>query len=266
MVKNQLNNISYRYTVGPSPDWEPVLFCRWRLFGSSGQGLSSPWNPRLENGGFPPPGQGAWASASSCGVEASWNLLQADLCSSHSNPVVVLVSSSQDHESIYVDTPTFGHELWVVTIGRNKWTLGHDRKSKKPYTGTHCCSPSRGTNAEVAWSVYRVTRQRFSWEVVSWRVPPGRDPREGLWHAGVAMSLCWPENALRSSWKSWRMCPGRGKPACLCSDWCPCDLDTNKWKKMNGWMDHETVLELIWVFSTHNQYIALDKIIFITHI
>ena len=44
-------------------------------------------------------------------------------------------------------------------------------------------------------------------------------------------------NALGSSRKSWRNCPGRGKSGCPCSDSCPHDLAKDKWKKMDGWMD-----------------------------
>ena len=71
----------------------------------------------------------------------------------------------------------------------------------------------------------------------SWHVPPGRDPEEEPGHAGVTMSLSWPGNALGSSWKSWRKCPGRGKSGCPCSGNCPHDPAPDKRTKMDGWMD-----------------------------
>ena len=70
-----------------------------------------------------------------------------------------------------------------------------------------------------------------------WHVPPGGDPEEDPGHAGVTMSFSWPGNALESSWKSWRKCPGRGKSGCPCSGSCPHDLariSGRKW--MDGWI------------------------------
>ena len=63
------------------------------------------------------------------------------------------------------------------------------------------------------------------------------DPEEDPGHAGVTMSPSWPGNALGSSRKSWRKCPGRGKSGCPCSDSCPCDPAPDKQTKMDGWMD-----------------------------
>ena len=55
----------------------------------------------------------------------------------------------------------------------------------------------------------------------SWHVLPGGDPKKDPGHTGVTMSLGRPGNALGSSRKSCRKCPGRGKSGCLCSDSCP---------------------------------------------
>ena len=54
----------------------------------------------------------------------------------------------------------------------------------------------------------------------------------------VTMLLGLPRNALGSSQRSWRKCPGRGKSGCLCSDNCPHDPAPDKWKKMDGWIGH----------------------------
>ena len=51
------------------------------------------------------------------------------------------------------------------------------------------------------------------------------------------MLPCWPGNALGSSWKSWRKCPGRGKSGCPFSGSCPRDPAADKRTIMDGWMD-----------------------------
>ena len=62
-----------------------------------------------------------------------------------------------------------------------------------------------------------------------WKSSPG--------HTGMSMSLGWPGNALGSSQRSYRKCPGRGKSGRPCSDSCPHDPVPDKRKKMDGWMN-----------------------------
>ena len=69
-------------------------------------------------------------------------------------------------------------------------------------------------------------------------LPPGGDPEEDPGHTGVTMSPSWPGNALGSSQKSWRKCPGRGKSGCPCPGSCPHNPAPDKRSKMDGWMDY----------------------------
>ena len=106
--------------------------------------------------------------------------------------------------------------LWAVSEGQGCPISNGSSKLRPPFTAswrTHCHDPSQ---------------QYISQD--SWRAWKRRKKREEKIHDGS-----WPGNALGSSWKSWRKCPGRGKSGCSCSGSCPRDLAPDKRMKMDGW-------------------------------
>lgn len=72
--------------------------------------------------------------------------------------------------------------------------------------------------AKVARASVSIAPLNASLRMFSRHVSLRGDSREDPGHAGVTLSLICPRNTLKSFWKSWRMCLGRGKSRHLCLD------------------------------------------------